>query len=397
VPPANTETLLAYAEDPDPAIRRAGVMLLANIDDPAARAMLAGALADTAAPVRFAAETVLGSLGEVGIEAVEPLLRAHRERAVMSAMRVIATSRTPRALNVLKGELRHRARALWQGTVAFGNLPEGGGTAHAFLRAAYQDDIIRSRRLAFRLLELLEDPKVARRVDKALRSGPARSRGDVLEVLSHMGDREAARLLVLIHETSPLEERLAEISEYVKLPGSPNEIVELGRHAESRWIQMASHAIAAPDGSRREEVELMERLLALKQIPLFSSLSLEQLDAIRKITREVEYLPNETIVNEGDPGGEIFLLIQGEVRFVKGHGTPAERHLSTQPAVSYFGEMAALDDMGRTVTVIATQPSTMLCLDGRSLKDLILQMPEISFHIMRVLTARVRRAEQTQP
>ena len=35
----------------------------------------------------------------------------------------------------------------------------------------------------------------------------------------------------------------------------------------------------------------------------------------------------------------------------------------------------------------------MLCLDGESLKDLIRQMPEISFQIMRVLTARVRAAE----
>ncbi|MFQ5417444.1 MAG: HEAT repeat domain-containing protein, partial [Myxococcota bacterium] len=95
VPPAEPDELLAIAEDPDPAIRRAGVMLLANVDDPSARAMLAGALADSSAPVRFAAETVLGSLGEAGIEAVEPLLRAPRERAVLSALRVIARSRTP--------------------------------------------------------------------------------------------------------------------------------------------------------------------------------------------------------------------------------------------------------------------------------------------------------------
>ena len=39
------------------------------------------------AGVQFAAETVLGSLGEAGIQAVEPLLRAQSERIVNSALR----------------------------------------------------------------------------------------------------------------------------------------------------------------------------------------------------------------------------------------------------------------------------------------------------------------------
>jgi CRP-like cAMP-binding protein len=56
--------------------------------------------------------------------------------------------------------------------------------------------------------------------------------------------------------------------------------------------------------------------------------------------------------------------------------------------------MAALDDEPRSATVVAAQRSRMLCLAGESLKDLIRQMPEISFQIMRVLTARVRRAER---
>jgi CRP/FNR family cyclic AMP-dependent transcriptional regulator len=137
----------------------------------------------------------------------------------------------------------------------------------------------------------------------------------------------------------------------------------------------------------------MERLLALKQVPLFSQLSLEQLEAVRQITREVEYLANETIVKEGDRGGELYLLIDGKVRMYKDYGTLNERSLNTVSAVSYFGEMAALDDRPRSATVVAAEPSRMLCLARESLKDLIRQMPEISFEIMRVLTTRVRTAE----
>lgn len=137
----------------------------------------------------------------------------------------------------------------------------------------------------------------------------------------------------------------------------------------------------------------MERLLALKQVPLFAQLSLEQLEAIQQISYELEYLANEAIVKEGDRGGDLYLLIEGTVKIFKDFGSPQERLLSTVEAVSYFGEMAALDDEPRSATVVAAVPSRMLRLEGDSLKELIHQMPEISFEIMRVLTGRVRDAE----
>jgi hypothetical protein len=387
------EALLAIMADPDPRVRRAGVMLLANVDEPDAISALAGALGDSSSEVRFTAETVLGSLGDIGVDAVQPLLRAQRERTVQSALRVVAAAQTPAGRMVLKGELRHRARELWRDVIAFQHLPAGDEIAGSFLRAAYEDDIRRGRGLAFRILELVVDPNVARRVDKALHLGAGRARGDALEILSHLGDREAANLLVLIHEAGPLEERIPEVADIVSIPGNVEEVLAAARESESRWIEMAARVVTAPLGSHVREEELMERLLALKQVPLFSQLSLEQLEAVQQITREVEYLANEAIVKEGDSGGELYLLIEGKVRIFKDYGTLKERSLSTVSAVSYFGEMAAIDDEPRSATVVAAVRSRMLCLDGESLKDLIRQMPEISFEIMRVLTARVRDAE----
>jgi CRP-like cAMP-binding protein len=43
--------------------------------------------------------------------------------------------------------------------------------------------------------------------------------------------------------------------------------------------------------------------------------------------------------------------------------------------------------------VVALSHARLLTLDGASLKDLILHMPEISFEIFRVLTGRIRSAE----
>jgi len=137
----------------------------------------------------------------------------------------------------------------------------------------------------------------------------------------------------------------------------------------------------------------MERLLALKEIPLFHNLSLDQLEAVHQITREVEYLPGEVILKQGERGDELYLLIEGRVRIFTNYGQPNEDEKPEQRAVSSFGEMAVLHDGTRTATVVAADRSHLLRLDGNSLRELLTQMPEISFEMFRVLVERVRTAE----
>ena len=82
------------------------------------------------------------------------------------------------------------------------------------------------------------------------------------------------------------------------------------------------------------------------------------------------------------------------IEVVVADDTPHPESRGRQSAVSYFGEMAIFDNHKRTATVVATQPCRLLVLEGQSLKELLLQMPDISFTFLRVLTARVRAAEQ---
>ena len=137
----------------------------------------------------------------------------------------------------------------------------------------------------------------------------------------------------------------------------------------------------------------MERLLALKEIPLFKNLSLDQLEAVHQITKEVEYLPGEVILKQGDRGDELFMLLEGRVRIFTNYGLPNEDEKGEQRAVSSFGEMAVLHDGTRTATVVAADRSHLLCLDGNSLRELLIQMPEISLELFSVLVERVRKAE----
>jgi hypothetical protein len=392
-PTLETAELLEMLLDPHAAVRGACVRLLAARREPEVAASLARALDDPSAEVRAAAESALASRGADGVAAAEPYLRAERERAALAALRVVAGSQLREARAVLAFELRRLARELWYLAIAEQRLPRDVRPEARLLRAALADGVLRQRRLVFAVLELLERPAVVRKVERGLAEAGLRVRGDALNVLSNLGDREAAHLLVLFHESGPLAERARAAAGLVSVPADPAEIVVAARGSPLRWIRAAARALAPQEGDPPPEEETMERLLALKQVELLAQLSLEELEAVAQRAQEAEYLPAEVIVREGDPGDRLYLLLEGEVRVVKGYETPNELPLGTMRAVDYFGEMAVLSDEPRAATILAASPARLLSLDGGSFRELILQHPEISFSIFRVLTARLRAAE----
>ena len=137
----------------------------------------------------------------------------------------------------------------------------------------------------------------------------------------------------------------------------------------------------------------MERLLALQRVPLFTHLSLEQLEVINRLLQEVQFLAGEIIMREGEPGGELYILVEGEVDVYKAWRTPAEEKLASMQPVSYIGEMSVLDNEPRSATVIARSDARLLTLAGARFKELILQAPEISFEVFPILMRRIRTAE----
>jgi hypothetical protein len=235
---------------------------------------------------------------------------------------------------------------------------------------------------------------VMRSVEKVLRFATARARGDALEVLSNLGDRSTARLLVLMAESGSVEEKLSAVAEATVLPADGAAVLEACRRSPDRWIRMPFEPDEASPERRAALEDDMEKLLALKQIPLFAHFDLEQLEALSRVARETTRSPGDPIVREGDAGGDLYVLLSGAVRVVKNHGTPDALHLGDLGPGSYFGEMAIFDDRPRSATVIANETTRVLVLAGDRLKELVLQSPEIAFQIFEVLTTRIREVER---
>jgi hypothetical protein len=286
-----------------------------------------------------------------------------------------------------------RVREAWESLLAIEICPTSDALDARFLRTALQNAHQRALQLSFRILELIEDPAVVGSIDRALELEPSRERADALEVLSNLGDRHASQLLALLLEDDPLEEKRPALEGLVILPSGLEEVLAEASGSGDRWLRLASNRYGQLEEGTAAEREIMERLLALQSVPLFTHLSLEQLEVINKLLQEVTYLVDEVIVREGEPGHELYVLVEGEVQFFKAYDSPAQEKLATMQPVGYFGEIAILDNEPRSVTVIASADSRLLTLAGARFKELILQAPEISFEVFPVLIARIRAAE----
>ena len=221
-----------------------------------------------------------------------------------------------------------------------------------------------------------------------MRFASKRARADALEVLSNLGDREASHLLVAMLEEGSIEERIPAVAPFLEIPQSGEEVRRAAAQARDPWLRLA----AAADHTVEQE-EDMERLVVLRQVALFAELPLDQLEAVNQLMKEAKYLRGEVICHQGELASELYVLIEGQVRFYKFYGTDAEQYLGDQDPPGYTGEMGLLANMERSATIVAAKDTTLLTLDGEQLKDLILQVPDIAFKLFRVLAERVQKAE----
>jgi len=100
---------------------------------------------------------------------------------------------------------------------------------------------------------------------------------------------------------------------------------------------------------------------------------------------ERTYEPGETIVRTGEPGNELFVITEGEVR-VERDG----RTRRTLGAGDFFGEVAVLTAGVRTADVIATGPVRCLAVPRDLLRQAVETEPVLGWELLEALGGRLR-------
>jgi len=126
-----------------------------------------------------------------------------------------------------------------------------------------------------------------------------------------------------------------------------------------------------------------EHLLA--RAPVLSTLPREIVDAIMKAGEERTFGAGERVVREGDPGDELFVILEGEARVERGGNVVA-----TFGPGEFFGEVAVLDGRPRSADVVAVTTLRCLTISRDMLRRALEDEPRAAWAMLQILAGRLR-------
>ena len=114
-----------------------------------------------------------------------------------------------------------------------------------------------------------------------------------------------------------------------------------------------------------------------------------KLEMFRNEERHHEFKDGRMISKEGDQGGPMYVVIEGNVTLsVKG------RELEKLGPGGVFGEMALLDSEPRSATAVAGSDCKLASIDQKRFTYMVQQTPHFALQIMRIMAERLRRMDQ---
>ena len=270
---------------------------------------------------------------------------------------------------------------------------------------------------------LFGNPRAMELVRRGLKAGDGSARAAALEALETLGDRR------ITTQVLPILDRGGVFQEDAGQRMTLTEISELLLTHQDRWLRaMGTYVVIEMDvGESVPEVRKMfldddplvkaaardawsrlggfvnmktlktlstlDRVLLLREVPMFSELSPEDLEKIAEIAEEQLFLDQALLCREGEYGQALFIIASGTVDVLKKAGT-SEKVLASRSTGEFVGEMAILESAPRSATLRARGGVRTLVIDGDAFHSILLDRPQVAVSVLRRMSTRVRELNE---
>jgi ATP:ADP antiporter, AAA family len=402
-----------FLEDPDPrvlavALRSAALLgraeacdrMIAALGDPAARGAAREALMELGeAAVEPLARTLLDEAAPLRVRHAIPALLARipAQTTVLALLRLILApetdelldARAVRALSKLRArfprldfdadlvrevamrehDYAHRYWRTRQWLLANGS----GGRFDELFRRSLEEAWRDRREGVFRCLGMVYDPEGMYRSHAALVGGTAAQRANALEWVEQTIGSTGFRRLAAVLEPETAH------------PRSPLDPTRLARDND-RWIAqlVRARSAGAAWGDRSADMELIEKVLLLRQVDLLRDAPGSHLALLASIAEEVELPEGRTILTRGGPTQAMFVVTDGAVELsAVGEKVRVE-------AESAFGTWALIDAEPSPLDARTLAPTRLLRISRSDFHDLLADHSELALGLMQGLARRMR-------
>lgn len=289
-----------------------------------------------------------------------------------------------------------------------------------------------------RVLAVQDGTETMRIISRGLLSSDARQQGNSQEALSDILDNSVARILLPLVDKSPMDQKLAagkkffktapfagagaefiqhlldqkfwvtrvmalEAARTCRVTGiDPDRIAAAAADPENQQVRLAARRLQRQlsiethneEAHMEDAMAISEKILLLKRIDIFEGLNISELSAIASVTEELDYLADARVIQEGDTGDTLYLVISGNTAVVKKLEDGTEIELDQIAAGDYFGEMALFEDTKRSASIVTLEPTRLLYLHKQDFNEMVREYPQIALAICTALSGRIRKLHQ---
>jgi len=401
--------ILDSLDDSSPALRRAAVSAIERLKDESISRTLIHCLTDSDASVRKAAAESLRRRNPESRAAVLELFQAGHS-SMDAALDALAPG-NPESLFPLRDYARRetvRARRLRNQSAS---LPSAQ-RATEFLRSylGMQASICEGRLI--KTVGLFGDAHTMELVRKSMNGKNIENRAAALEALDTIGDRQLAKGVVALLEEEPARSDPSDVVAMLLKSNDPwlrvlalRSTSELGlrefipllhqlKSGEEPLLREAALGALTDFGEEKsmdtlKTVSILERILLLREIPIFADLSPEDLKYVAEIAHEEWYPQNTDIFHQGDDGRMMFVIVDGTVQVIR-TTDGKDQVLAERGSGDFVGEMAIIESAPRSATLHAQSEVRVLAIDDETFKGILHERPDVSFAVLRSISRRLR-------
>ena len=342
---------------------------------------LAGGLASGDRDVRRLAAEAMAAQSPDALVLTLPLLAA-QDQAAAAIIEALIRSGRPELFQRARGHLEsHLADALHlarlSARVGRAAQERAGDEAagYALLRIGLDDYARTGIDSGLSAMRALHGKRGFATVERGLMSDEAQARVEALETLINFGPGWLAGPLAQLLDPESLDSGSAR-------PLTNAELEALANHHD-KWVKDTAAAASRGPGDQ------MKELIALKRVPLFSTLTLEQLASIDRLMVTRHYVKGESIFRKGDVGAELYVVLEGEVRVHLDHDGHEVTLASYGPS-KVVGEMSVFDDQPRSASAQAAASTTVRVLRRDRMQAIVHEHPEVLLEFIKNLSQRLR-------
>jgi CRP/FNR family cyclic AMP-dependent transcriptional regulator len=134
----------------------------------------------------------------------------------------------------------------------------------------------------------------------------------------------------------------------------------------------------------------------LREVSLFDGVQDNALSQIFKLGKVANFRAGDLIIEEGQPGGNLYIVINGQAEVFKNGKTPGKhKHLADISRGSLFGEMSVFDDAPYSATIKAREDLSVHIIKGEDFKKFLKKNPELAYEVfctlISLMSSRLRR------